>query len=88
MRRRAIHGPTRNSVAGSGRSFRKGQAVRWNWGAGSASGKVAERCERRVQRTVKGAKIVRNGSAEDPAYLVEQDDGDRALKLGSELDAD
>lgn len=88
MHRRAIRVPTRNSVASSERSFRKGQAVRWNWSGGSASGKVAERFERRVQRTIKGSKIVRNGSADDPAYLVEQDDGDRALKLGSELDAD
>jgi hypothetical protein len=40
-----------------------------------------------VQRTFKGSKIVRNGSKDDPAYLVEQQDGAQALKLGSELTA-
>lgn len=68
-------------------SFRQGQKVRWNWGSGTAEGTVTERLERRVQRTLKGSRIVRNGSPENPAYLIEQDDGDRVLKLGSELEA-
>jgi hypothetical protein len=68
-------------------SFRKGQTVHWNWGSGTAEGKVAERFDRRVQRTLKGAKIVRNGSKDNPAYLIEQGDGDKVLKLGSELEA-
>lgn len=68
-------------------SYRKGQAVTWHWGTGTAHGKVEERFERRVQRTIKGAKIVKNGTAENPAYLVSQDDGGRVLKRGSELSA-
>jgi argonaute-like protein implicated in RNA metabolism and viral defense len=68
-------------------SFRKGQTVKWHWGSGTAEGKVADKFERRVQRTIKGSKIIRNGSKENPAYLIEQDDGDRVLKLGSELEA-
>jgi hypothetical protein len=73
-------------VAGSRNSFRSEQAVRWQWSGDSAPGRVAERFEWRVQRTIKGSKIVRNGSKDDPAYLVEQEDGGRVLKLGSELD--
>jgi hypothetical protein len=69
-------------------SFRKGEAVTWRWGANTAHGKVAERFERRVQRTIKGDRIVRNGSAKNPAYLIEQEDGDRVLKLGSELEGE
>jgi hypothetical protein len=65
----------------------KGDAVRWSWGKGTGSGRIAERFERRVQRTIKGARIVRNGSPEDPAFLIRQDDGDTVLKLGSELSA-
>ena len=65
-------------------SFSKGATVRWNWGGGMAEGKVAERFERRVQRTIEGARIVRRG-ADNPAYLVKQEDGRQALKLGSEL---
>lgn len=74
-------------MSGRANSFRSGAAVSWNWGSGEARGRIAERFERRIQRTIKGKKIVRNGSANNPAYLVEQDDGDTALKLGSELDA-
>ncbi|WP_066480011.1 MULTISPECIES: DUF2945 domain-containing protein [unclassified Sphingomonas] len=68
-------------------SFKKGQAVTWHWGSGTAKGKVAERFDRRVQRTIKGSKIVKNGTKDNPAYLVEQEDGGRALKSGSELSA-
>ena len=68
-------------------SYRKGATVTWAWGQGSAEGRVEERFERRVQRTIKGSKIVRNGTKDNPAYLVCQDDGAKALKLGSELSA-
>ena len=60
--------------------------MRWHWGTGSAVGKIAERFERRVSRTIKGKRIVRNGTHENPAYLIEQDDGSRVLKRGSELE--
>lgn len=66
--------------------FREGQHVRWHWASGSGEGKVVDRFERRVQRTIKGARIVRNGNAENPAYLIEQADGGRVLKRGSELE--
>ena len=69
-------------------AYRKGQSVSWQWSGSTAHGTVAERFDRTVQRTIKGAKIVRKGSKDDPAYLVEQADGARALKLGSELSAD
>lgn len=68
-------------------AFRKGQAVTWAWGAHTAHGSVVERFDRRVQRTFKGTRVRRNGSAANPAYLVEQEGGDRVLKLGSELTA-
>lgn len=68
-------------------SFKSGQHVRWHWASGSAEGKVVERFDRRVQRTIKGAKIVRNGTSANPAYLIEQEGGDRVLKRGSELSA-
>ncbi|CAN5348251.1 hypothetical protein BH10PSE12_BH10PSE12_18720 [soil metagenome] len=66
--------------------FRKGQRVRWNWGTGIGHGKVSERFERHVERTIKGAKVSRNGSEKDPAYLIATDDGSEVLKLGSELE--
>ena len=69
-------------------SFKSGQAVKWNWGSGAAEGKVKEKFDRRVQRTIKGSKVVKNGTRDNPAYLIEQEDGDKVLKRGSELQAD
>lgn len=65
--------------------MRIGSTVRWKWGSGVAEGKLVERFERRVQRTLKGTRVVKNGSADNPALLIEQDDGARVLKLASEL---
>jgi hypothetical protein len=62
-----------------------GQKVTWKWGSGTAEGKVEKRFERRVQRTLKGAKVVKNGSKENPAILIRQEDGAKVLKLESEL---
>lgn len=62
-----------------------GSKVSWTWGNGTAHGKLVDRFERRVQRTLKGTKVVKNGSADNPAVLIEQDDGAKVLKLESEL---
>ncbi|MER5171507.1 DUF2945 domain-containing protein [Thioclava sp. GXIMD2076] len=70
-----------------GNSYRTGQWVTWNWGQGEARGKIAARHEERVERQIDGSKITRNGSAENPAYEIHQEDGARVLKLGSELEA-
>jgi hypothetical protein len=66
-------------------AFRKGSTVRWNWGNGTATGKIIERFTATVTRTIKGARITRNASAKEPAYLIEQADGDRVLKSKSEI---
>ncbi|WP_174286509.1 DUF2945 domain-containing protein [Sphingomonas bacterium] len=66
-------------------AFRKGEKVNWHWGSGTAAGKVEERFDRRVQRTIKGSTIVKNGTTDNPAYLVVQEDGGQVLKRGSEL---
>jgi hypothetical protein len=64
---------------------RVGSTVTWAWGSGEAEGRVVERFERRVQRTIKGAKVVRKGTKDDPALLIEQEDGGKVLKLASEV---
>ncbi len=66
--------------------FAKGARVRWNWASGTGEGEVVDRFERRVSRTLKGKRITRVGTETNPAYLLRQDDGDRVLKRGSELD--
>lgn len=59
--------------------------VSWSWGNGTATGKIIDRYERKVTRIIKGSEITRNGDKDDPAYLIEQDNGDEVLKLSSEL---
>ena len=66
--------------------FRQGSAVKWKFGAGEATGTVLEVIQKRVSRTIKGKRITRNGTADNPAVLLEQADGDRVLKLSSELE--
>lgn len=64
---------------------RKGTAVEWAWGSDTAEGKVTAVHRERIERTIKGATIVRNGSDEDPALEIEQEDGTKVLKLRSEV---
>ncbi len=67
-------------------SIRRGTRVTWSWGTGTAAGKVAEVFTERVTRTLQGAEITKNGRDDCPAYLIEQDDGARVLKLRSEVE--
>lgn len=62
-----------------------GTLVEWDWGSGSAKGKVDEKFTEDVTRTIKGTEVKRNATKDDPAYLVKQSDGDVVLKSGSEL---
>ena len=66
-------------------SYRKGDRVEWNWGQGTATGKVQEKFTSKVTRTIKGSEITRNAPDDEPAYLIEQEDGDQVLKSESEL---
>lgn len=65
--------------------IRKGTTVEWEWGEGTASGEVSEIFHREVTRTLNGSEITRNGSEDDPAYLIKQEDGSEILKLKSEV---
>jgi len=66
----------------------KGRNVAWDWGNGTAKGKVDEVFEKSVTRTIKGTEVTRNGSSDDPALLIKQEDGDKVLKLKSEVSFD
>jgi hypothetical protein len=67
-------------------SIQEGSEVSWRWGSSTASGKVREIHREKVTRTSKGSEITRNGSDDDPAYVIEQDDGTLVLKLRSEVE--
>ena len=68
-------------------SYQSNQYVQWDWGNGTAKGQIKERFEREVTRTLQGSEITKNGTEDNPAYLIKQDDGDEVLKLGSEIEA-
>jgi hypothetical protein len=63
----------------------RGQWVEWDWGDGTATGKVTASFTERVTRTIDGSDITRDADDDNPAYLIEQDDGQRVLKSHSEL---
>ena len=66
--------------------IRTGTEVSWTWGQGSATGKVTEVHHDKVTRTTKGQEITRNGTEDNPAYVIEQEDGTTVLKLHSEVE--
>lgn len=68
-------------------AFQVGQSVEWNWGNGTATGKVTQIYTRKITKTIKGTDVTRNGSDEDPALLIEQADGSQVLKSSTELSA-
>jgi hypothetical protein len=75
-----------DSVSMSTPQIRKGSVVAWKWGRSTASGKVSEIHREKVTRRTKGESITRNGTADDPAYVIVQDDGTVVLKLRSEVE--
>jgi hypothetical protein len=68
-----------------GKPMRKGTQVEWKWGNGTAEGKIEKKYEEKVTRTIKGKKVTRNADSDNPAYLVRQEKGAKALKSDSEL---
>lgn len=62
-----------------------GDTVEWEWGSGTATGEVKETYDRSVTRTIKGTEVTRNGTEDDHALYIKQDDGDAVLKLASEV---
>jgi hypothetical protein len=65
--------------------YDKGTEVEWNWVNGTGSGTVVETYTERVTKTLDGSEITRNADEDNPAYLIEQDDGAQVLKSHSEL---
>ena len=68
--------------------MKKGDSVSWAWGQSTAKGKIVESFTEDVTRTIKGKKITRKATKQEPAYLIEQEDGDTVLKSASEIEKD
>lgn len=67
------------------KAFKKGARVQWKWLGRPILGVVKEIFTSPIEKTIKGKRIKRNGSKDKPAYLVESEAGNLALKLHSEL---
>jgi len=65
--------------------MRKGTQVNWKYGTGTATGKIESVHKESITRKLKGHDITRHGTADNPAFLIVQDNGDRVLKLKSEV---
>ncbi len=65
--------------------MRKGTQVSWKYGTGTAAGKIESVHKESITRKLKGHDITRHGTADNPAFLIVQDNGDRVLKLKSEV---
>ena len=66
-------------------TIRSGTAVTWKWGSSTAEGKVTEVHHDTVTRTTQGEEVTRHGRDDNPAYVIEQEDGTVVLKLASEV---
>lgn len=66
-------------------TYNVGDKVEWNWGNGTGTGKVEKTYDTKITRKLQGSEVTRNGSKDDPALYIEQDDGDGVLKLSSEV---
>ncbi|MCB2408234.1 DUF2945 domain-containing protein [Hymenobacter lucidus] len=67
--------------------MRKGTLVSWKYGTGTATGKIEETHKESVTRKLKGSDITRNGTPDNPAFIIVQENGDRVIKLQSEVTA-
>lgn len=65
--------------------YAEGDKVEWDWGNGTARGTVRSTFQEKTTRKIKGSDVTRNGSKDDPALYIEQEDGDTVLKLSSEV---
>lgn len=65
--------------------YSEGTHVEWDWGSGTASGKVVQVYTQKRTLKIKGEEVTRDASDDCPAYRIEQSDGDEVLKSHSEV---
>lgn len=68
------------------KAYRVNSKIQWKWVGNVIKGKIVEVHMGPVEKIIKGKKIKRNGTVEKPAYLVQSEAGNLALKLHTELE--
>ncbi|MCP4053400.1 MAG: HVA1 family protein [Mesoflavibacter sp.] len=66
--------------------IRQGSKVKWKWGSGTAKGKVKETYTKQITKTIKGTDVTRDGTTNNKALYIKQDEGDYVLKLENEVE--
>ena len=66
--------------------IKKGTRVKWEWGNGTAEGKVENIYTTKTAKVIKGNKVTRNAEAGNRAVYIRQDDGDYVLKSENEIE--
>jgi N-methylhydantoinase B/oxoprolinase/acetone carboxylase alpha subunit len=69
----------------SAASVKKGDHVEFSYAGHKGGGEVTAVHKSDVQRTIKGKKIKREASKEEPAVEIKTDKGGRNLKSASEI---
>ncbi|MEL0644724.1 DUF2945 domain-containing protein [Olleya sp. Ti.3.14] len=65
--------------------IKTGTEVQWDWGNGTAKGKVEETYTKKITKTIKGTKVTRDGTSGNKALFIKQSDGDYVLKSENEV---
>ena len=65
--------------------IKEGTRVQWEWGSGTAEGKVVETYTSKTTKTIEGNEVTRDGEEGNKALYIQQDDGDMVLKSESEV---
>lgn len=65
--------------------MKKGETVHWKFGKSEAEGKIKERFTEPVKKKIKGSEVKRKASKDEPAYLIEQKNGNKILRSESEI---
>lgn len=66
--------------------IQQGSKVKWKWGSGTAKGKVQETYAKQITKTIKGTDVTRDGTTNNKALYIKQDEGDYVLKLENEVE--
>lgn len=65
--------------------YHEGDEVAWDWGNGTAEGRIVAVYTQKRTLTIKGSDVTRDAIDACPAYRIEQQDGSVVFKSHSEV---
>jgi uncharacterized protein YrrD len=65
--------------------FSEGTQIEWDWGNGTATGKIEAVYTQKRTLKIDGNEVTRNANKDCPSYKIEQDDGQTVFKSHSEV---